>query len=99
MAQQVKNPTSIHEVLGSVIRSLASLSGLRIWRCREMWHRLQMQLDLVILWPWHRLADASLIQSLAWEFPYTIGVAIKRKKKVLFYIGADQDRTVFLSNP
>ena len=26
------------------IRSLASLSGSRIWRCRELWCRLQMRL-------------------------------------------------------
>ena len=26
------------------VQSLASLSGLRIWSCRELWCRLQMQL-------------------------------------------------------
>ena len=26
------------------VRSLASLSGLRIWRCHELWCRLQMRL-------------------------------------------------------
>ena len=26
------------------VRSLASLSGLRTWRCRELWYRLQTQL-------------------------------------------------------
>ena len=33
MAQQIKNPTSIHEA--------ASLSGLSIRRCRELWCRPQ----------------------------------------------------------
>ena len=33
------NLTRNHEV-----RSLASLSGLRVWRCRELWCRSQMQL-------------------------------------------------------
>ena len=26
------------------VRSLAPLSGLRIWHCRELWYRLQMRL-------------------------------------------------------
>ena len=33
--------------LGSMrlwVRSLASLSGLRIWQCRELWCRLQTRL-------------------------------------------------------
>ena len=38
-------------------------------------------LDLVLLWQWCRLAAAALIQSLAREFPYAAGMAIKRKKK------------------
>ena len=37
MAQWVKNQTSIHEDVGSV---LALLSGLRIQHCRELWCRL-----------------------------------------------------------
>ena len=41
VAQQVKNLTSIHEDVGSV---LALLSGLRIQRCRELQQRSQMQL-------------------------------------------------------
>jgi len=41
VAQWVKNPTSIHEDVGLI---LASLSGLRIRRCRELWCRLQMWL-------------------------------------------------------
>ena len=30
--------------MGLWVRSLASLSGLRIWHCRELWCRLQMWL-------------------------------------------------------
>ena len=41
MAQQVKNPTSIHEDMGSI---LASLTELRIWHCRKLQGRSQMQL-------------------------------------------------------
>ena len=35
------NPTKNHEVW---VRSLASLSVFRIWRCCELWCRSQMQL-------------------------------------------------------
>ena len=38
VAQWVKNPTSIHEDTGLMP------GGLRIWCCRELWHRSQMQL-------------------------------------------------------
>ena len=36
-----KNLTCIQE---DAVRSLASLSGLRIWHCHELWSRSQMQL-------------------------------------------------------
>ena len=48
------------------VQSLASLSGLRIWHCCELW-----------LWP----AAASPIQPLASELPYAAGVALKTKTK------------------
>ena len=57
------------------IRSLASLSGLRI----RVGPRLGS--DLVLLWVWPRLADAALIRPLAWEFPYAARAALERKKK------------------
>ena len=38
MAQWLTTPTRNHEV---AVRSLALLSGLRIWRCHELWCRLQ----------------------------------------------------------
>ena len=36
--------------------------------------------DLVLLWPWHRPAAAAMIQPLAWETSYAVGVALKIKK-------------------
>ena len=48
------------------VRSLASLSGLRILRCCELWCRP---------------AATAPIRSLAWEPPYAAGVALKRRKK------------------
>ena len=38
-------------------------------------------LDLVLLWLWHRQAVTALIGTLAWEPPYAMGVALKKKKK------------------
>ena len=49
VAQWVKNPTCVHE---DGVRSLASLSGLRIWHCHKLRHRSQMRLEwgLLLLW-------------------------------------------------
>ena len=44
VAQWLVNPASIHEDAGLI---LASLSGLRIQRCHELWYRLKM-------WLWGR---------------------------------------------
>ena len=43
VAQQVMNPTSIHEDTDS-IPGLTQLSGLKIWHCCELWCRSQMPL-------------------------------------------------------
>ena len=82
VVQQLTNLTRIHE---DAVWSQASLSGLRIQHCHKLWHRSQMQLDLVLLWLWHGPASAAPIWPLAWEFSYAKGVALKRKKK-FFYI-------------
>ena len=65
------------------VQSLALLSGLRIWHCLELWYKLQIGLDLVLLW--HRLAAAAPIGPLAWEPPYAPGTALKRLKKKEYY--------------
>ena len=36
--------------------------------------------DPALLWLWHKLAAAALIQPLAWELPYAAGAALKRQK-------------------
>ena len=58
------------------VRSLALLSGLRIWPCCELWCRRGS--DPELLWLWCRPVAIVLIQSLAWELPYTAGVALKQ---------------------
>ena len=59
------------------VRSLASLSGLRIQLCHKLRHRSYPSL----LWLWRRPAAAAPVQPLAWELTYAPGVALKRKKK------------------
>ena len=72
VAQRLTNPTGIHE---DMVPSLALLSGLGIWRCFELWSRSQMRLRSCIA------VAAALIQSLAWELPYAVGMALKKTKK------------------
>ena len=55
MAQQVKNPESIHEDDGS-------MPGLAQWVKEPT---KVADLDLVLLWLWYRLAVADLIRPLA----------------------------------
>ena len=78
MARQLMNLTSVHEDVGS---ALALFSGLRIWRCRELWCRSQTRLGPALLWLWCRPAATALIGSLAWELPYATDVALKRQKE------------------
>ena len=58
------------------VRPLASLSGLRMWCCRE----LRCRSDPAWLWLWRRLAAAALTQPLAWEIACAKGAALKKNK-------------------
>ena len=59
------------------VRSQALLSGLGIWRCRELWCRSKTWLESTLLGLWHRLAATALIGPLAWEPPYAASAALK----------------------
>ena len=63
------------------VPSLALLSGLRIWRCLELWCRSQTHLDPTLLWLWSRLAATAPTGPLAWEPLYAVGTALKSQKK------------------
>ena len=63
------------------VRFLALLSGLRIWRCCELWCRFQTQLGSCIAWLWSRLAAVAPIWPLAWELPDAVGAAPKSQKR------------------
>ena len=85
VAQLLMNPTRIHE---DEVRFLALLSGLRIWRCLELWCGCRCGLDPKLLWLWCRPATVASIWLLAWELPYAASAALKsvfwfknRKKK------------------
>ena len=78
VAQWLTNPTRNHEDVGLI---LASLSGLRILRCHELWYRLQTWLRSRLLWLWRRPAATALIRPLAWEPPNAAGVALEKEKK------------------
>ena len=61
------------------IQSLALLSVLSIWNCHKPWCKSQT-------WLGSHVAVAvavtlAPIQTLAWELPYAVGLALKRKKK------------------
>ena len=62
------------------VRSLASLSGLKIWCCRELCCRSQTQLGSGLLWLWCRPAAVAPIGPLAWKPPRAVGAALKSKK-------------------
>ena len=63
------------------VQSLVSLRGLSIGHCPELCGvGRRCTLDLVVLWLWWKLAAAAPIRPLAWDPPYAVGVALKRKK-------------------
>ena len=72
-----------------LVGSLASLSGLRIQRCHELWCRSQTQLG-------SRTAVAvARIRPLAWELPNGAGVALKDKNKKSTNIPTKDENSAF----
>ena len=62
------------------VQYLASLGGLRIWCCHKMQCWLQVQLRSSVAVAVTKATAVALIRLLAWELPYAMGVAVKRKK-------------------
>ena len=73
----VVNPVSIHEDM-----------GLRIWCCVSCGVGHRRGSDLTLLWLWFILAATALIQLLAWELPYVVGAALKKKGIISFFFVA-----------
>ena len=63
------------------VGSLASFSGLRIGVAVSCGAGHRRRSDPVWLWLWRRPAAEALIQPLAWELPYAVGVDLKAKIK------------------
>ena len=63
------------------VQFLASLSGLRIWRCCGLWCRLQMRLRLYVAVAVVQASCCSSSWPLAWEPPHDVGVALKTHRK------------------
>ena len=63
------------------VPSLASLSGLGSGVALSFGVGRRRNLDLALLWLWHRPAATDLIGSLAWEPPCVVGVALEKTKK------------------
>ena len=64
------------------VQSLALLSGWGIWRCQELWCRLQTQLRsrIAVAVAVAVATAAALIRPPAWKLPKASGVALKSKK-------------------
>ena len=79
------------------VQSLASISGLRIRRCHELWCGSQTRLRSGVAWLWCRPAATAPIRPVAWEPPHAAGVALekaerpkkkKKKKRLLLKPGS-----------
>ena len=80
------------------VQSLASISGLKIPHCCELWCSLQIWLGSLVAVA--KLAAAARIRPLAWELPYAAGAALKRFKKQKRLRGYRKDKDYhFLSFP
>ena len=63
------------------VRSLASISGIGSCVAMNCDVGRRQCLHLALLWLWHSPEATAPIRSLAWEPPYDVGAALKKKKK------------------
>ena len=62
------------------VQSLALLSGLKIGIAMTHGVGRRCSSDPVLLWLWHRPVAEVLIRPLAWELPYAVDAALKKKQ-------------------
>ena len=72
----VTNPTMRMRVL-----SLASLGGLSIWHCLELWCRSQTRLRSCAAVPVAKAGSYNYNVAPSWELPHATHVALKKQKK------------------
>ena len=63
--------------------SLALLSGLRIWHCRELWYRLQTLLESCFTVAVAMAGSHSSNSPPSLGTSYAVGAALKRKKNLI----------------
>ena len=78
------------------VRSLALLSGLRIWCCWELWRGLQTRLASCVAVA-VAMAAAVPIRPLTWELPYTAGATKKTKERYPYTKSSSKDSLKGLS--
>ena len=79
VAQQVENPTGIHEDVCSIPGLVKWVKESSIARSCGIGHRHSS--DLALFWLWYRPAATALIGPPVWELPYASSVAVKMQKK------------------
>ena len=70
----------------SVFEDVGSIPGLPWWVTDPELPQAAVEVadvaqDPVWLWLWYRMATAAPTQPLAWEIPYVVRAALKKKKK------------------
>ena len=77
-----KNQINTYKLLRSSHRDAAEMNPTRNHEVVGSIPGLaQWVTDLALLWLWRRLAATTLIRPLAWEPPFSMGVAPKRQKR------------------
>ena len=73
------------------VRSLALLSGLRIWCCHELWFRSQRRFGSRVAMAVAYVGQQLLIRPLAWELLYVISVALESQDVLSWLTGNESD--------